>query len=105
MATPDFILALRERIGHQELWLSGVAAGVHRTRDGRQAWRPEEAVDAAVALAASTAGGSHAGSALQPGLVADLALCERDPLTADEQELRAMRVAATMVEGRLTHLA
>ncbi len=84
---------------------AAMASAVHRTRDGRQAWRPEEAVDAAVALAASTAGGSHAGSALQPGLVADLALCERDPLTADEQELRAMRVAATMVEGRLTHLA
>lgn len=38
MATPDFILALRERVGTQELWLSGVAAGVHRTRDGVQEW-------------------------------------------------------------------
>lgn len=35
MATPDFVLALRERIGHELLWLSGVTAIVldpQRTR-------------------------------------------------------------------------
>lgn len=30
MATPDFILALREKIGHEPLWLSGVTAVVLR---------------------------------------------------------------------------
>ncbi|HEY0248965.1 MAG TPA: NUDIX domain-containing protein [Gryllotalpicola sp.] len=30
MATPEFILRLRERIGHEELWLSGVTAVVLR---------------------------------------------------------------------------
>jgi len=84
---------------------AAMAAAVHRTRDGRPAWRPEQGVDAATALAASTEGGSATGSALQPGMVADLALIDRDPLTAGESELRATRVAATMLAGRLTHLA
>lgn len=30
MATPDFVLALREKIGHAPLWLSGVSAVVLR---------------------------------------------------------------------------
>ena len=30
MATPDFVLALREKIGHAPLWLSGVTAVVTR---------------------------------------------------------------------------
>ncbi|WP_448851584.1 NUDIX hydrolase [Corynebacterium sp. 335C] len=30
MATPEFILALRERIGHAELWLQGVTCAVWR---------------------------------------------------------------------------
>jgi 8-oxo-dGTP pyrophosphatase MutT (NUDIX family) len=30
MATPDFVLALREKIGHDELWLPGVTAVVLR---------------------------------------------------------------------------
>ena len=28
MATPDFVLALREKIGHEPLWLSGITAVV-----------------------------------------------------------------------------
>jgi 8-oxo-dGTP pyrophosphatase MutT (NUDIX family) len=34
MATPDFVLALREKIGHAPLWLSGITAVVTR-EDGR----------------------------------------------------------------------
>ena len=30
MATPDFVLALREKVGHDELWLPGVTAVVLR---------------------------------------------------------------------------
>lgn len=35
MPTPEFVLALRERIGHDLLWLSGVTAVVLREMDGR----------------------------------------------------------------------
>ncbi len=84
---------------------AAMAAAVHRTRDGRPAWRPEEGVDAATALAASSAGGTATGSALEPGLAADLTIVDTDPLTAGEYQLRGTEVAATLLEGRLTHLS
>jgi len=84
---------------------AAMSAAVHRTRGGRPAWRPEQGLDAATALAASTAGGSEAGSALEPGMVADLAVIDRDPLTAADADLRATQVAATLLAGRLTHLS
>ena len=84
---------------------AAMAAAVFRTRDGRPAWRPEEGVDAATALAASTDGGSHTGSALFPGDVADLVVVDRDPLSADEASLRATVARATTIEGRLTHVS
>ena len=84
---------------------AAISAAVHRTRDGRPAWRPEQALGAATALAASTAGGSATGSALEPGMVADLAVVDRDPLTCDDAALRGTRVAATLLAGRITHVA
>ncbi|WP_426319672.1 amidohydrolase [Microbacterium sp. E-13] len=84
---------------------AAMAAAVFRTRDGRDPWQPQQRVDAATALAASTAGGSAVPARLDPGDAADLAICEHDPLTADEAALRGMRVAATLLGGRLTHRA
>ncbi|KAF2415051.1 metal-dependent hydrolase [Microbacterium sp. B35-04] len=84
---------------------AGMASAVFRTRDGRDPWQPQQRVDAATALAASTRGGSAVPARVQPGDLADLAICERDPLTADETGLRGMRVDATLLGGRLTHLA
>lgn len=85
---------------------AAIAAAVWRTRDGREPWHPDQALPAATALAASTHGGSGTDAAVvEPGALADLAVCERDPLSASEPALRAMRVAATMIAGRLTHTA
>jgi predicted amidohydrolase YtcJ len=84
---------------------AALAAAIFRTRDGRAPWRPDQAVDAATALAASTRGGSTDGARIEPGGLADLALCEHDPLAASETELRGMTVLATLLEGRLTHSA
>ncbi|MGN6219953.1 MAG: amidohydrolase [Microbacterium sp.] len=84
---------------------AAMASAVFRTRDGRDAWQPQQRVDAATALAASTRGGSAVAARLRPGDIADLAVCEHDPLTADEAALRGMRVSATLVGGRLTHVA
>jgi predicted amidohydrolase YtcJ len=81
-----------------------VAAAVHRSADDRAPWHPEQALTAREALAASTDGlGTVA-----PGHPADLALLDSDPLapgTSLEQAkvLRAMRVAATWVDGDLVH--
>lgn len=83
---------------------AAMAAAVTRTRDGRPAWRPEQAVTAATALAASTGGGSATGNALGVGDVADLVLVDRDPLTAGVA-LRDAVVQATMIEGTLTHVS
>lgn len=84
---------------------AAMASAVFRTRDGRDPWQPQQRVDAATALAASTRGGSALAARVEPGGVADLAVCEHDPLSADEAALRGMRVSATLVAGRLTHAA
>lgn len=84
---------------------AAMAAAVFRTRNGRDPWQPAQRVDAATALGASTRGGSAAPARIEPGAVADLAVCERDPLAADETGLRGMRVGATLLDGRLSHLA
>jgi len=83
---------------------AAIAAAVFRTRDGREPWQPYEGVDAATALAASTHGGSATSVRVVPGMRADLALCAHDPLRASEAQLRGMSVAATLLDGRLTHV-
>ncbi|MBF0814944.1 amidohydrolase [Microbacterium paludicola] len=85
-------------------WVS-MAAAVFRTHDDRPAWRPEERLDAETALAASTYGGSRHSARIEPGALADLAIVADDPLTAGEERLRTMPVHATMIGGRLTHVA
>lgn len=82
-----------------------MAAAVFRTRDGRPAWHPEQALDAGTALAASTRGGTAAGAEVRVGAEADLALCAHDPLTVGETALRGMTVLATLLSGRVTHRA
>ena len=85
---------------------AAIAAAVWRTRDGRDPWEPDQALDAGTALAASTHGGSADDAAtIMPGEVADLIVCGADPLTATADQLRGMPVAATILGGRLTHLA
>ena len=46
---------------------AAMAAAVFRTRDGREPWQPQQGVDAATALAASTHGGSTDGARIAPG--------------------------------------
>ncbi|WP_194398247.1 amidohydrolase [Microbacterium atlanticum] len=84
---------------------AAMAAAVFRTRDGREPWQPGQRLDAATALGASTRGGSEEPARIGPGDIADLAVCERDPLAADEEQMRGMNVAATVLGGRLTHVA
>ncbi|SFR76407.1 hypothetical protein SAMN05428970_2062 [Agromyces sp. CF514] len=80
-------------------WVA-IAAAVGRTRDGREPWHPEQAIEARVALAASTNG---AGSEVREGAPADLAVVDLDPLACTTDELRVMPVAATLLGGRFTH--
>ncbi|MGN8552669.1 UNVERIFIED_CONTAM: amidohydrolase family protein [Microbacterium sp. SLM126] len=84
---------------------AAMAAAVFRTRDGRAPWQAHQRLDAATALGASTHGGSATPARIELGMRADLAVCARDPLRASETELRGMSVQATLLGGRLTHLA
>ncbi|KRE30253.1 amidohydrolase [Agromyces sp. Soil535] len=80
-------------------WVA-IAAAVGRTRDGREPWHPEQAIETRAALAASTGG---RGAEIQVGAPADLAIVELDPFAASVDDLRRMPVASTLVGGRITH--
>ncbi|SDS20377.1 hypothetical protein SAMN04489860_1029 [Paraoerskovia marina] len=77
-----------------------MAAAVHRSRDDRDPWHPEETVDARTALAAHARGRDE----VRAGDVADLVVVDRDPFAPGEP-LRDMPVWATMVGGRWTYRA
>ena len=74
-----------------------ISAAVFRTRDERAPWHPEQRITLDEAVAASV------DSAIAPGSPADIAILDGDPVGADAAALRAMPVAATMVDGRWTH--
>jgi predicted amidohydrolase YtcJ len=86
-------------------WLA-MAAAVHRSADEREPWNPAESLTAQQALAASTDGQPS----IAPGSRGDVVLLDADPLGSNGDSmtvgrtLREMRVAATFVAGRPTHL-
>jgi hypothetical protein len=82
-------------------WLA-IAAAVHRTRDARPRWHPEQEITIGEALAASMPPERN-GIVLGDGDVADLMVLDGDPFAAEPHELRTMPVAATMVAGHWTH--
>lgn len=81
-----------------------IADAVSRVRPGREPWRAGETVGVSTALAASTGLGTAREVLIGPGAVADLAFCDVDPFAATANELRGMRVGATLLAGRVTHL-
>jgi predicted amidohydrolase YtcJ len=91
--------------------LAGIRAGVLRTLDEREPWRPEQALGVEQALAASTVGPSFLSGderrrgTLVPGRLADLVVLDRDPVTCPADELCDVQVVATMVAGRWVHNA
>jgi predicted amidohydrolase YtcJ len=86
--------------------LLGIRAGVLRTLDEREPWRPEQAVTAEEALRATTvnpawlAGDERRRGRLLPGYLADLVVLDRDPVACPPEELVDLRVVATMLAGR-----
>jgi predicted amidohydrolase YtcJ len=89
--------------------LLGIRAGVLRTLDEREAWRPEQALTAEQALHATTiapawlARDERRRGKLVPGYLADLVVLDRDPLGCDSEELAELKVVATMLGGAWTH--
>ena len=90
MATPDFILALRRRIGHDQLWLPGVTAVVRRAdelllvqRSDTLAWTPVTGI-------------------VDPGEEPAVA-ARREALEETGVEIRVDRLAATGATEQLTY--
>jgi predicted amidohydrolase YtcJ len=82
-------------------WLA-IAAAVHRSRDERSPWHPEQEITIHEALAASMPPG-RGDWRLRAGDPADLIVLDTDPVAADPAALRTMPVAATMLGGKWTH--
>jgi predicted amidohydrolase YtcJ len=82
-------------------WVT-IAAAVHRTRDGRARWHPEQEITVSEALAASTPHWRRRTS-IGAGDPADLIVLDDDPFSATPDGLRTMSVAATMLAGRWTY--
>ena len=91
--------------------LAGIVAGVTRTIDERPGWRPEQAVSVEEALHATCVlpawleHEEHRRGTLRPGMLADLVVLDRDPVTCPPAELSDLRVLATMLAGRFTFVA
>lgn len=80
----------------------GIASAVTRTDDDRPGWHPEQCLPLDVAVAASTGG---RGTTVKPGDPADLVLTGRDIAGLPPSELRDLPIAATILDGDLTHRA
>jgi predicted amidohydrolase YtcJ len=90
--------------------LAGIAAGVLRTQDERPPWRPEQAVSIETALEATCAAPAwlaqdeHRRGRLMPGMLADLVILDRDPVTCQPDRLAHLKVVATLMGGQITHV-
>ena len=79
-------------------WVT-LAAAVTRSRDGRDAWHPEQALPRGAALVASWGGVE----AIEEGGHADLAILDADPHDVAADALRTFPVHATLVAGEFTY--
>ena len=83
---------------------TAIDAAVRRSRDEREPWHPEQAIDLDAALASSV---DEQPLGLAVGAPADLAVLDEDPhhRLARAGTVRGLPVAGTLVAGRWTHLA
>ncbi len=90
----------------------GIYAAVTRqTMEGTPegGWFPEERIDIETALAAYTVNNAWAAGeeaikgALTPGLLADIAVLDRDPFSAPVAELKDIEVVLTVLGGRVVY--
>ena len=81
------------------------------TGDEAEPFLPEQGLSLAEALAAYTAGSAYVNhldgetGAIEPGMLADLAVLDRDPFAGPPGEIASTRVLATCVEGERVYTA
>ena len=85
-----------------EPWAGVVAAVLDHWRED-QRLTLEQALHAICVAPAWLSHDERVRGTLVPGRLADLVVLDRDPFTCDPEELRDVRVVATMVGGRWTH--
>ncbi|MFC9974057.1 amidohydrolase [Spirillospora sp. NPDC127200] len=98
--------------------LHGMHVAVNRTTyepdadpspEANRPFLPEQRLGAAAALRAATLGSAHVDhlddrtGAIRPGMDADLAVLDRDPLAVPAEEIRTLRVETTIARGRIVH--
>jgi predicted amidohydrolase YtcJ len=89
--------------------LAGIRAGVLRTIDERPAWHPEQCLTIEETLLATCvnpawlSGDERRRGRLLPGFRADLVVLSHDPFACPPDELGAVEVVATMVDGCWVH--
>jgi predicted amidohydrolase YtcJ len=89
--------------------LMGIRAAALRTLDSRAAWRPEQALTVEEALTATCVSPAWLArdegrrGRLAPGMLADLVVLDRDPVTCAPEDLAQVEVVATMLGGRWVH--
>ncbi len=83
-----------------------IHVAVNRSYAGGRVLLPEQRLDLATALTAYTEGSARANGwrdtgIIAPGMLADLAVLDRDPFAGPDDEIRLTQVAQTYVGGRL----
>ncbi len=96
VSSPDPLQGIHVAVNR---WVHG-ASGV----EGSEAFLPEQALSTAQAFAAYTSGSAHVNhldrtGRVAPGMLADLAVLDRDPFRGPPEEIGATRVVATYVDG------
>ena len=96
VSSPDPLQGIHVAVNR---WVHG-ASGV----EGSEAFLPEQALSTAEAFAAYTSGSAHVNhldrtGRVAPGMLADLAVLDRDPFRGPPEEIGAARVVATYVDG------
>lgn len=102
VTTPDPLLAIHVAVNR---WAHG-----EEGRAGSEPFLPEQALTLEQAFAAYTSGSAFTNhldetGRLAPGMLADLAVLDRDPFAGDPGEIGATRVRATYVDGEVVHQA
>lgn len=94
--------------------LAGIHVAVNRSQadapEGTPAFLPEQALDLTTAMAAYTSGSAYLNGAddtgrIAVGVLADLAVLDRDPFAGPVEQIASARVVATYVEGREVYTA
>ena len=91
-------------------YFTSLYTGITRKDRNGKVWAPRQAVSRQIMLKSATTWGAHYAKrenvlgSLKPGFWADFVILDRDYLTIPEEEILKIRVAMTMVGGKVRHM-